>query len=69
MSRKPKFRPEITRIKLNLEQAVLTCECYSVGRTHRPDGYKFPDDWVTVCWRNSRQPLSQSCAIPSASLS
>lgn len=31
MPRKPKFRPVITRIKLNPEQAVLTCNCYSRG--------------------------------------
>ena len=29
--RKPKFRPRITRIKLNPEQAVLNCSCYNVG--------------------------------------
>ena len=26
---KPKFRPIITRIKLNPEQAVLTCACWT----------------------------------------
>lgn len=31
MSTKPKFRPEIRRIKLNPEQAVLTCTCYAHG--------------------------------------
>ena len=31
MPRKPKFRPKITRIKLNSEQAVLTCNCWSSG--------------------------------------
>ena len=29
--RKPKFRPRITRIKLNPEQAVLSCSCYNTG--------------------------------------
>lgn len=29
MSRKPKFNPEITRVKLNPEQAVLACSCWS----------------------------------------
>ena len=29
---KPKFKPEITRIKLNPEQAVLACQCYSTRR-------------------------------------
>lgn len=27
--KKPKFKPVITRVKLNPEQAVLTCNCYS----------------------------------------
>lgn len=31
MSRKPKFRPRITRIKLNPEQAVLVCDCWDKG--------------------------------------
>jgi|GEM_PF-1980430 len=30
---KPKFKPIITRIKLNPEQAVLACACYSAGRS------------------------------------
>jgi len=32
MPKKAKFKPLITRIKLNPEQAVLSCNCYSVGR-------------------------------------
>jgi hypothetical protein len=28
MSRKPKFKPAMTRVKLNPEQAVLTCTCH-----------------------------------------
>ena len=36
MPRKPKFKPEITRVKLNPEQAVLSCGCYSHG--HRVTG-------------------------------
>lgn len=31
MPRKPRFRPAITRVKLNPEQAVLLCSCYDVG--------------------------------------
>lgn len=30
MSIKPKFDPVISRVKLNPEQAVLACQCYSV---------------------------------------
>lgn len=35
MPKKPKFKPVITRIKLNPEQAVLTCFCYDSGWTFR----------------------------------
>ena len=35
MSRRPKFRPRITRIELNPEQAVLQCDCVNTGR--KPD--------------------------------
>jgi hypothetical protein len=28
MSKKPKFKPRITRVKLNPEQAVLACDCF-----------------------------------------
>ncbi len=31
MPRKPKFKPVITRVKLNPEQAVLSCNCYFQG--------------------------------------
>jgi len=31
MPRKPKFKPVITRVKLNPEQAVLSCACYQFG--------------------------------------
>lgn len=29
--RKPKFDPVITRVKLNPEQAVLSCNCWGLG--------------------------------------
>jgi len=31
MARKLKFKPEITRVKLNPEQAVLNCNCHGTG--------------------------------------
>jgi hypothetical protein len=33
MARKSKFKPVITRVKLNPEQAVLSCSCYNTGRS------------------------------------
>jgi hypothetical protein len=31
MPKNPKFKPEIMRVKLNPEQAVLSCACYDAG--------------------------------------
>ncbi|MBN3038786.1 MAG: hypothetical protein JW869_05135 [Candidatus Omnitrophica bacterium] len=31
MAKKQKFNPQITRVKLNPEQAVLACACYNSG--------------------------------------
>jgi len=41
MSKKPKFKPEITRVKLNPEQAVLTCDCHTwdLQSTYYPPGH------------------------------
>jgi len=43
MGRKPKFKPMITRIKLNPEQAVLSCNCYSNGNLVKI--YSLPSHW------------------------
>jgi hypothetical protein len=32
MTQKPKFKPVVTRVKLNPEQAVLFCNCYRGAR-------------------------------------
>ena len=49
MSRKAKFNPEITRVKLNPEQAVLVCQCAT-------DGYADPcgTKGGAYCTYNSR---------------
>jgi len=31
MQKRPKFNPEITRVELNPEQAVLACNCHTTG--------------------------------------
>ena len=46
MFKKPKFKPEITRIKLNPGQAVLFCDCYSSGFKN---GSTLYPDRVMVC--------------------
>ena len=53
MSKKPKFRPVLTRIKLNPEQAVLACGCYSTGLIAQYTGAITEASWTptssTVC--------------------
>ncbi|MFH0732129.1 MAG: hypothetical protein V2A72_04295 [Candidatus Omnitrophota bacterium] len=34
MANKKKFKPQVTRVKLNPEQAVLGCSCYDIGIYH-----------------------------------
>jgi len=42
MNRKSKFKPIVTRIELNPEQAVLTCDCYvSAGGYNLDTGYRY----------------------------
>ncbi len=41
MPKKTKFKPRITRIKLNPEQAVLMCECYLVGKKYVGPGSNY----------------------------
>jgi hypothetical protein len=47
-----RFKPEITRIKLNPEQAVLTCTCYSKGRAYHSTANKAHKN---VCQRNGKE--------------
>jgi hypothetical protein len=42
MPKKPKFEPEIRKVKLNHEQAVLACSCFDIGRL--PGGSWFDSD-------------------------
>jgi len=39
MDKKPKFKPLITRVHLNPEQAVLSCNCWSSNKY-----------WTTINW-------------------
>ena len=44
---KPKFKPDIIRIKLNPEQAVLICECFIEGRKYVGTGGA--PEFLTIC--------------------
>jgi hypothetical protein len=37
-TKKKKFKPVITRVKLNPEQAVLTCNCYNTSNYYNLGG-------------------------------
>ncbi len=45
--KRSKFRPEITRIKLNVEQAVLQCSCFFSGMKHE---YFSGNHWPEIHW-------------------
>ena len=47
MGGKPKFRPRITRVKLNPEQAVLSCSCWSGGHERAQHIWEGPKGWGT----------------------
>ncbi len=60
MARKPKFRPMITRVKLNPEQAVLACTCLEgrvqtfVGSGGPYSGWTFNTPPMNVCGNNGK---------------
>lgn len=64
MPKKQKFNPEITRVKLNPEQAVLACSCYGTARHmfDTPHYYgHFPGrDEHNACWASHLSPRSQT---------
>ncbi len=65
MSAKPKFNPVITRIRLNPEQAVLACSCYSRRRTNYPYGRRSASVRSSVCYQNTRR--TGYCSVRSSS--
>ena len=52
MRKKPIFDPVVTRIKLNPEQAVLACGCYS-NRMYYSNGAR--NFSANVCTQNTRR--------------
>jgi len=66
MTKKPKFIPKIKRVKLNPEQAVLTCNCYMNSTRGGVLGYTW--DWMagygTYCIAGTRtNELLKQCAF------
>lgn len=66
MPRKQKFKPEISRVKLNPEQAVLTCGCFTglrpAGGVHDNGGFGI----IMYCAGDKSEHLARSCAFPGA---
>lgn len=69
MSRKPKFKPEIIRIKLNPEQAVLVCNCFDSGSSFATSTARYWDERHLTTWctasktRGSQQPCNSTTNI------
>lgn len=51
MTQRPRFKPLITKIKLNPEQAVLACSCWNTNLYLRSTG---TNRTVATCIQNSR---------------
>lgn len=62
MDKKEKFKPEITKVELNPEQAVLSCSCYNFG--FQPGSSL---DWNSVCVKGKVKILVSSCDPSSVS--
>jgi hypothetical protein len=56
MVKKPKFKPVITRVRLNPEQAVLACNCYNNGQVLA--GSPVVTNQVAGMWGFSSDPCS-----------
>ena len=65
MPRKPKFKPEIRRIKLNPEQAVLACGCYWQGHKHTGTASMGPNSGAHACGTSGRAAGHTQC-VPHA---
>jgi hypothetical protein len=57
-AKKPKFKPAVTRVKLNPEQAVLSCDCYSANLVDDGPAYTLPP----VCTRTKEMACAWSGA-------
>ena len=65
MDSRPRFKPEITRIKLNPEQAVLACPCAATGRRVTSGPNDFSSDGVShtqICGGSNRGHSLWQCA-------
>lgn len=57
---KKKFKPVITRIKLNPEQAVLYCNCYAYGNRETSSS---TSTLVGTCFDGAGSPKNMSTAV------
>ena len=56
MSVKSEFNPELARVKLNPEQAILQCNCYSTGKRQ-----KVPIPTLSNMWYQTYPYVDVSC--------
>ncbi len=54
MAKKKRFKPIITRVKLNPEQAILSCACWNCGYSTSTSGSFFWEgNWCTTTFGKS----------------
>lgn len=53
MKKKPVFKPVVTRVRLNPEQAVLACSCYNTEWKLQSMGTSTMQNW-TYCRKKRR---------------
>ncbi|MDD2689103.1 MAG: hypothetical protein PHT41_03005 [Candidatus Omnitrophica bacterium] len=68
MPRKPKFRPVITRVKLNPEQAVLACACYDRSTLNQTSTNKAGKNYICT-FSNTSVPPKGHCWVDTTPLS
>lgn len=69
MSKKLKFKPAVTRIKLNPEQAVLACNCWQGGYIYESNVNfgKLTDPVITICGHDPFTPGGKGTQVAAPS--
>lgn len=60
MKKKPVFKPLVTRVRLNPEQAVLACSCYDTSWFLKDMGNSTAATW-TYCRKNKKRGTDIIC--------
>jgi len=61
---KKKFKPNIRKVILNPEQAVLTCECYDLDTRHITGDFYWAPPWHLACCLLSYKTMDYDSYLP-----